>query len=33
MEYRKIIEYYFAAWLSKDGTALSALFADDVIYS
>lgn len=33
MEHRKIIEYYFAAWLSKDGIALSALFADDVIYT
>lgn len=33
MKYRDAIENYFAAWLSKDGTRLSAVFADDVIYS
>jgi len=33
MKPKHIIEDYFAAWLSKDGTRLSDVFADEVIYS
>jgi len=33
MKNRDIIEVYFSAWLSKDPTMLSSVFADDVVYS
>lgn len=33
MKYRECIKIYFEAWLSKDGTVLPMLFADNVIYS
>ncbi len=33
MKYLKSIKTYFEAWLSKNGTALSMIFADDVVYS
>ena len=33
MKYLESIKTYFEAWLSKNGTALSMIFADDVVYS
>ena len=33
MKYQSIVEIYFDAWLSKDGTVLSKIFTDNVIYS